>query len=241
MVLLYGLKSKKAKLYEIPMDKYTFHIPPECHEPVQVMYADEHLLVVNKPSGLLSVPGRYIKDCVIQRMRINYPQVAIVHRLDLDTSGLQMMSLSKKATSDINRQFRERQVYKEYIADVHGVMADDNGEIDSRIAPDTLNRPRQLIDPVNGKDALTRFNVVERHVNTEAASSTRVKLKPVTGRSHQLRVHLASIGHPILGCDLYAHEEARNQANRLHLHATLLRISHPESGEEIEFVSEVPF
>ncbi|HIG42931.1 MAG: pseudouridine synthase [bacterium] len=225
------------------MDKYTFHIPAECHEPVTVIHADEHILVVNKPSGLLSVPGRIVKDCVIQRMRCDYPQVAIVHRLDLDTSGLQLMSLSKLATSDLNRQFRERQVYKEYVAEVFGLMDDDVGEINAAIAPDPLNRPRQLVDHDRGKAALTRFEVLDRstdHSNL-VVNSTRVRLKPVTGRSHQLRVHMASIGHPILGCDLYAHEQARNAASRLYLHATFLRITHPGTGKEVEFESPVPF
>lgn len=153
------------------------------------------------------------------------------------------MSLSKLATSDLNRQFRERQVYKEYVAEVFGLMDDDVGEINAAIAPDPLNRPRQLVDHDRGKAALTRFEVLDRstdHSNL-VVNSTRVRLKPVTGRSHQLRVHMASIGHPILGCDLYAHEQARNAASRLYLHATFLRITHPGTGKEVEFESPVPF
>ncbi len=218
------------------MDKYTYHIPEVCNEPVKIVKADSHVVVVDKPSGLLSVPGRIIKDCVLNRVVFDYPDAVVVHRLDLDTSGLLVLALSKLATSDLNRQFRERLVVKEYQAEVYGIVEQDKGEISLPMAPDPINRPRQVIDFKKGKAALTRFEVIQRREN-----STRLCLKPETGRSHQLRIHLASIGHPVLGCDLYAHEDALGAASRLCLHASFLGFFHPESREMKEFTSEAPF
>ncbi|HJL60754.1 MAG TPA: pseudouridine synthase [Pseudomonadales bacterium] len=218
------------------MDEYTFHIPPECKDPVEVVYVDEHILVVDKPSGLLSVPGRIVKDCVKSRISYDYPDATIVHRLDLDTSGLLILSLSKLATIELNRQFRDRIIEKRYIADVFGRVSPDSGDIDFPIATDSANRPRQRIDLENGKQSLTRYEVLER-----SGDSTRLLLKPVTGRSHQLRIHLAHINHPILGCDLYAHAEAYSAADRLCLHAHELRILHPAGGQPRSFKSKVPF
>jgi tRNA pseudouridine32 synthase/23S rRNA pseudouridine746 synthase len=216
--------------------KYTHHVPPPCLEEVDVLFADEHILVVVKPAGLLSVPGRIVKDCVLQRMRAGYPDVRIVHRLDLDTSGLLVLSLSDLSTSDLNRQFREREISKQYVALVYAQMQLVKGEIDLPIRPDPDNRPRQLVDHVEGKSALTRYERLE--VFDDA---TRVLLRPVTGRSHQLRIHLAEIHHPILGCDLYAHEAALSAAKRLCLHASQLEFTHPASGEILSFSSRVPF
>ena len=212
------------------MEKYTHHIPPPCQEQPTILHVDEHLLVVNKPAGLLSVPGRFIKDCVLSRMKQLYPGVVIVHRLDLDTSGILVLSRSKLATSDINRQFRQRSINKQYLALVYGNMASDSGEIDYPIAPDPDKRPKQRIDGITGKPALTRYEVVKR-----ASNYTRVLLQPVTGRSHQLRIHLAHIGHPILGCDLYARAAALNAAPRLCLHAKKLSLHHPATGEPVTF------
>lgn len=216
--------------------RYTHHIPPPCDEEVEVLYADDHVIIVVKPSGLLSVPGRLLKDCALQRMQYEYPDASIVHRLDLDTSGVMAFANSKLATSDLNRQFRERQVGKEYVAEVYGCLESESGEIELPIGPDPVNRPRQLIDHENGKSALTRY---ERLIVGE--ERTRVLLKPHTGRSHQLRIHMACIDHPILGCDLYAHEAAFEASPRLLLHASQLRITHPETGEAMVFNSEVPF
>ena len=218
------------------VDKFTRHHPPECFDPVEVIYLDNHVLVINKPAGLLSVPGRFVKDCVLSRMLIDYPHITIVHRLDLDTSGLLVLARSKLATSDLNRQFRQRLIHKEYIAKVFGSVEDNTGEISLAIAPDPHHRPRQIIDQENGKSALTYYEVIERTENI-----TRLRLLPETGRSHQLRLHLASIGHPILGCDLYAHAEAFNGADRLCLHASLLGFRHPESGITRQFTAEPPF
>ena len=215
---------------------YTLHIPAPCFDPVQVLFTDEHLLVVCKPSGLLSVPGRIVKDCVLNRMLVDYPDVRTFHRLDLDTSGLMMLALYQKATSDLNRQFRERTIQKEYIALVHGMLDKEEGEIDLPIRPDPDNRPLQVVDLESGKASLTRYQVMDA-----AEGYSRVKLMPVTGRSHQLRLHLSAIGHPILGCDLYAHEEAFKARDRLSLHASKIQFDHPETKERVNFEAPVPF
>lgn len=212
---------------------YTNHIPPPCDEPVGVIFADEHLLVVNKPAGLLSVPGRFVKDCVLHRMLFEYPDARIVHRLDLDSSGLLVLALSQLATSDLNRQFREQTIGKAYDAIVDGVSAETSGTIELPLRPDPVNRPKQLVDHEQGKPALTRYEVMERHED-----SMRLKLVPVTGRSHQLRIHCSAIGHPILGCDLYGDEST---ADRLLLHAAALTLDHPATGQRLSFESAVPF
>lgn len=220
------------------MHQYTHHVPPPCLEEVAVVYADDQVLVIDKPSGLLSVAGRFVKDCALQRLQYDYPDAVIVHRLDLDTSGLMVLALTKSAVGHLSSQFRERQVAKEYEAVVFGLVSIDSGSINKPIAPDWHNRPRQVIDPFGGKSALTRFKVLERN---PSAPSTRLKLTPVTGRSHQLRIHLTSIGHPILGCDLYAHDQALGMAERLLLHASGLSFTQPETGQWLEFNSPVPF
>ena len=217
-------------------DPYTHHVPPPCDEPVIVCYADEDLLVVEKPAGLLSVPGRYVKDCVVQRMAAQYPGVTAVHRLDLDTSGLMVFALSKLAVRDLNRQFRERQVNKQYVARVFGHVEADTGIIDLPMRADWENRPRQVVDREGGKPSVTRFEVDSR-----TGTSTLLRLVPVTGRSHQLRVHLAAIDHPILGCDLYAHPAAFELADRLCLHASHLSFTHPASGQLMSFDSRCDF
>ena len=215
---------------------YTLHEPVPCHEPLQILYADADCLVVNKPAGLLSVPGRIIKDSVLNRLVSAFPRVRIVHRLDLDTSGVMVLGLSQLAVSDLNRQFRERLVRKNYVAELFGRLDQSQGEISWPIAPDPVNRPLQKIDPVGGKPACTQYRLI-----LQRAGSARVALSPVTGRSHQLRLHLAHLGHPILGCDLYAHEAAYKAAPRLMLHAEKLSFGHPISGLVVEFTAPLPF
>jgi tRNA pseudouridine32 synthase / 23S rRNA pseudouridine746 synthase len=223
-------------LFRYPVDDYTFHIPAPCHEDVDVLFADRDLLVVQKPAGLLSVPGRIVKDCVLHRLQAEYPDVVIVHRLDLDTSGLLVLSRSGRATSELNRQFRERKVRKTYTAVVDGVVRDDAGEIDLPLGPDPDNRPRQRVDTINGRQALTYYKVIKR-----MGDCSRLRLTPVTGRSHQLRIHLAEVGHPILGCDLYAPVEVLARAKRLLLHAASLEFSHPVSKDWLTFRCEPDF
>lgn len=223
-------------LFRNLVNDYTFHIPSPCHEEIEVLFSDTDLLVIHKPAGLLSVPGRIVKDCVLNRLQAEYPDVVIVHRLDLDTSGLLVLSLSAAATSDLNRQFRERKVRKTYVAVVDGVVIDDSGEIELPIRGDPDNRPRQVVDEKNGKQALTHYKVIERQDDC-----SRLHLTPVTGRSHQLRIHLAEVGHPILGCDLYAPKEVLQRADRLLLHATSLEFFHPVSKDGLTFNSQPCF
>jgi len=217
-------------------DHYTHYSPPPCDEPLGILYVDEDIVVVNKPAGLLSVPGRQMKDCVLARLQTDFRAVRIVHRLDLDTSGLMVLGLSQRAVSDLNRQFRERLVTKVYTAEVFGQLALAAGEIDWPIDHDPVNRPRMRVDVLNGKAAMTHYQVL-----VQAQESARVRLSPITGRSHQLRLHLAHLGHPILGCDLYAHQQAFEAAPRLMLHATQLSFSHPATLERRQFEALAPF
>ena len=216
------------------------YIVPRCEDEVGILYRDPHLLVVNKPEFLLSIPGRHPlnKDCLITRLRRDYPSASIVHRLDLDTSGIMVIPLSKPVHSHISRQFQERAVEKSYHALVYGLVERDYGEIDLPIAPDWADRPRQKICYERGKNALTRYEVLERNA---AKNHTRLLLRPVTGRSHQLRIHLRELGHPILGCDMYANAQALACSPRLLLHASQLGFVHPHSGAALAFQSPLPF
>jgi tRNA pseudouridine32 synthase/23S rRNA pseudouridine746 synthase len=207
----------------------TDFIVPFCEQKVTIIYADEDILVVDKPSGLLSVPGKHPlnKDCLITRVQQQYSDAFIVHRLDMDTSGIMILARGKANLSALSRQFQERETHKEYLAWVYGLLKEDAGEIDLPLICDWPNRPKQMVDHELGKPSLTRFEVLERQA---ATLQTKVLLKPVTGRSHQLRVHMAQIGHPISGCDFYAHPQALQQANRLQLHAWKLSFIHPTTG-----------
>ena len=215
---------------------YTFHVPAPCKEEVKVVYADDEIVLVDKPAGLLSVPGRILKDSVFQRLLYEYPDLSVVHRLDLDTSGLMVFANSKFAVSKLNQQFRERSISKTYEALVFGKVDERAGRIDLPIGPDPDKRPLRRIDFERGKDSLTLFERIEA-----AEKRSRLRLEPITGRSHQLRIHLMAIGHPILGCDLYAHPLAFSASERLCLHATGLILEHPGSEKKVEFHSQVPF
>lgn len=207
------------------------YLVPHSREAIRVLHRDDDLLLVRKPHLLLSVPGRHPlnRDSLIGRLQARFPAARIVHRLDLDTSGIMVVPLNRAAHARLSRQFQNRQVEKVYEAVVYGVLEADAGEIDLPIACDWANRPRQVICRERGRAALTRFEVLERH-----ADRTRLRLRPVTGRSHQLRIHLREIGHPILGCDLYAHPRALAMADRLLLHATRLAFEHPTDGRWLE-------
>jgi tRNA pseudouridine32 synthase/23S rRNA pseudouridine746 synthase len=204
------------------------YLVPHSEEEIRILHADDDLLLVRKPDLLLSIPGRHPlnKDCLIARLLVDYPGASIVHRLDLDTSGIMVIPLNRASHAHISRQFQQRRVKKSYEAVVFGQVRDDEGEIDLPIAPDWANRPRQKICRESGKAALTRYRVLQR-----LGDRSRLLLEPETGRSHQLRIHLSAIGHPILGCDLYAHATALGMARRLLLHATRLALEHPTSGE----------
>lgn len=215
-------------------------IVPHCEREIAIVFADEYIVVVDKPYGLLSVPGRdpANRDCVPARLESEFGELRIVHRLDLDTSGLMILARDAATHRHLNRQFEQREVEKYYEALVWGLPLEDEGSIDLPICVDWPNRPKKIVDYENGKSAQTFYRVMERDAKKNIA---RVELKPITGRSHQLRVHLAEIGHPILGCPFYAHEDARNAYSRLTLHARALAITHPITGKKMRFDAAVPF
>lgn len=207
---------------------------------LQIIHEEADFLIISKPSGLLSVPGRKEEhqDSLQNRVLMEYPKARIVHRLDMDTSGLMVIALNADTHRNLGLQFERRQTQKEYIARIWGILSDDKGEVDLPLICDWPNRPLQMINLTHGKQAKTLWEVSDRDVD---GNVTRVTLFPITGRTHQLRVHMAEIGHPILGDDFYAHEPAFRAEKRLQLHAHRLMINHPESGEKIWFESPCPF
>jgi tRNA pseudouridine32 synthase/23S rRNA pseudouridine746 synthase len=199
-----------------------------------IHHVDEVLIVAEKPAGVLSVPGRGLdkQDCLSRRVQDRYPDALIVHRLDMDTSGLICFARGIESQRRLSRAFEERIVGKRYVACVAGRLAGE-GEIDLPLCVDWENRPKSKVDHVHGKPSRTRW----RAAGYDAASdSTRVELAPVTGRSHQLRVHMAALGHPIVGDPLYG-----EPAERMWLHATALALFHPVDGRPVEFFSLPPF
>ena len=202
-----------------------------------MLFRDPHLLIVDKPTLLLSVPGRHPlnHDCLLNRLSVCYPGVSAVHRLDLDTSGVMVIPRHREALSRLARQFQERRIEKTYIARVAGHVTEDVGECNLPLTADWPNRPKQKVCFETGKQALTRWQVLSRDDD-----SSLLALTPVTGRSHQLRIHMREIGHPILGCDFYAPEAVLTAAPRLLLHSKSLRFRHPLSGEMLTAHSPAP-
>ena len=191
---------------------------------------------MEKPSGLLSVPGKTEPDCLEARIRVKFPMALTIHRLDMATSGVMVFAQNSNAQRHIGLQFEKRMIEKTYLARVDGLMDKDEGEINLPLMTDWPNRPKQKVCHEDGKASQTFWKVSER-----SASSTRVTLFPKTGRSHQLRVHMLAIGHPILGDRLYAADAAYNKAKRLQLHAHKLKLRSPTGGDWIEFESPIPF
>jgi len=214
-------------IYRPPMSPY-----------LDIVYQDNDLVVLNKQSGLLTVPGRLAEhqDCLENRVKSVLPTATIVHRLDMATSGIILMALNKPAHVHISRQFEKRKTQKSYIARVFGKVKVPAGSVDEPLICDWPNRPKQKIDHQHGKKALTHYKVLSYQDD-----STLVELTPVTGRSHQLRVHMLSLGHPILGDRLYAHDKALTQSARLQLHAQQLTIFHPRTNEQLTFHANCPF
>jgi tRNA pseudouridine32 synthase/23S rRNA pseudouridine746 synthase len=200
----------------------------------EVIHADEYLIVFNKPTGLLSVPGigPQKADCLVARAQHSFPGCRIVHRLDRDTSGVIVLARDAQSHRSLSIQFQEREVAKGYEALVLGEPELDEGDIDAAIRKDLDHPPRQCVDPVQGRPSQTHWRVVER-----CGDHARLALTPRTGRSHQLRLHLKHIGHPILGDDLYAPSEALAMSDRLCLHATSLAFVHPATGQKVAFTS----
>ena len=207
----------------------TDYTPPNA--PLDILHEDHEILVVNKPAGLLSVPGKgpELADCLIARLEAAYPQVLLVHRLDRDTSGVMVFGLTPHAQRHLGLQFEKRQTKKTYLARVAGRLEPKTGTVDLPLIVDWPNRPLQKVDHETGKPAVTEWRVMKA-----SDEESRVKLYPQTGRSHQLRVHMLALGHPILGDPLYAPETA-DQYPRMMLHAEELRLRHPDGGEGMKF------
>ncbi|MBO6602451.1 MAG: RluA family pseudouridine synthase [Roseicyclus sp.] len=209
--------------------------PPDT--PLTILHEDHELILVDKPSGLLSVPGKgdHLADCLLSRIQAAFPEALLVHRLDMDTSGVMVFARSPHAQRHLGLQFEKRHVKKVYIARVWGHLAEKEGHIDLPLIVDWPNRPLQHVNHETGKPAQTDWRVV-RHEET----STRIRLYPKTGRSHQLRVHMKEIGHPILGDPFYASGPARDFP-RLMLHAESLKLRHPDGGKGMSFRATAPF
>ena len=211
------------------------YAPPDA--PPVILHEDDALVFVDKPAGLLSVPGRGPEkaDCMIARLARIYPEILLVHRLDLDTSGVMVFARSPAAQRHLGNQFEARKTRKHYIARVAGLLAEKEGHVDLPLIVDWPNRPRQKICHNTGKPAQTDWKLL-RHED----GNSRLRLVPLTGRSHQLRVHMQAIGHPILGDTLYASGAGLNWP-RLMLHAQSLRLTHPETGQGMTISARVPF
>lgn len=211
------------------------YCPPDT--PLDVLHEDYEILAVNKPAGLLSVPGRgeHLADCLLSRVQEAFPTALLVHRLDRDTSGVMVFGLTPHAQRSLSMQFEARKTKKTYVARVYGMLEPKTGTVELPLIVDWPNRPRQMVCHETGKEAITDWRVLKY-----AEDETRVRLLPQTGRSHQLRVHMLALGHPILGDPLYAEGTAADH-ERMMLHAQELRVNHPESGRGMSFRAKVPF
>lgn len=214
------------------MSDYT---PPQ--DPLVVLHHDHQVLLVDKPSGLLSVPGKGpdLADCLITRVQRVFPDALLVHRLDRDTSGVMIFALTPHAQRHLGLQFENRQTKKTYVARVWGEIADKTGTVDLPLIVDWPNRPLQMVDHENGRAAVTDWRVVR-----VGDGETRLRLMPKTGRSHQLRVHMLALGHPILGDPFYATGPARDYP-RLMLHSETLQFRHPDGGQGMRITAPCPF
>lgn len=210
---------------------------PPLEPYVTILHRDKDLLVLDKPSGLLSVPARHpaLADSLATRVKQEFPQALMIHRLDKDTSGVVLMSLNRKAHAAVAAQFEARTAKKSYVAEVWGRVDGEEGLVDLPLAIDPDNKPRHRVDHEHGKPAQTRWRVLGYGENT-----TRLRLYPLTGRTHQLRVHMKAMGHVIVGDEFYAHGPALAAASRLLLHAERLSFRHPD-GADVTFTAPVPF
>lgn len=210
--------------------------PPDV--PLKILFEDAQLLVLDKPAGLLSVPGKLEgrQDCLLSRLQVERWDALLVHRLDCDTSGVMVFARTKQAQGFLSQEFEKRRAEKTYVARVAGEMSQDSGHVDLPLCADWPNRPRQMVSLDHGRPAQTDWQVIDR-----APGETRVRLTPHTGRSHQLRVHMLALGHPILGDPIYATGPARDAHPRLMLHAETLSLHHPSTGARVHFAAPLPF
>lgn len=220
-------------------------IAPPCHDDIAILWQDEHLLLINKPSGLLSLSGKnpQNRDSVHYRLVQSFPGCTLVHRLDFGTSGLMVVARNKVINAALCQQFSQRSVEKGYSALLCGHLENDEGVIDAPIAKDPALFPLMSICATTGKPARSRYRVVERFYQETGVPLTRVTLTPETGRTHQLRIHCQQLGHPILGCDLYGglNVPGTETVPRLMLHASVLNFIHPVSGEPVNARHAAPF
>ena len=237
MTETYSDNKARAFVYDPPREPW-----------LSVVHMDDDLLLLDKPSGLLSVPGKAKDhaDCLEARAQAHYPDARIVHRLDNATSGIIVLAMNKKAHRHLSMQFERRHISKIYIARVWGHMRDQKGRVDLPLICDWPNRPRQHVNFERGKPSQTEWQVIRREETADSSETgpirtTRLQLTPRTGRSHQLRVHMASLDHPILGDRFYAHDAALAAADRLQLHALSLTLRHPADGRPCTFSADCPF
>ena len=231
-----GVQGPLAKSGNTPPPELVYSPPPD--NGLDIVYSDEDILVLSKPAGLLSVPGNRpeLEDCLESRVMVRFPSATTVHRLDRATSGVSIMALNLPAHRHLGLQFEKRLTEKIYIAIVDGHLEPENGTIKLPLRTDWYNRPKQMVDPCLGREAITNWRVIEK-----GQSISRVQLNPETGRSHQLRVHMQSLGHPIIGDEFYAPENIIAMSERLMLHAESIEISHPGTGEKMRFRDPCPF
>jgi tRNA pseudouridine32 synthase/23S rRNA pseudouridine746 synthase len=215
-------------------------VAPICLEQILILFEDKYLLAINKPSGLLSLSGKnpLNKDSVHYRLAQQYPDIRLTHRLDLGTSGIILLAKNKVMNANLTKQFQARSVMKRYVSILAGAVLDNEGVIDLPIAKDPLLFPRLKVCYQDGKPAQSHYQVTER---LDEPSRTRVIYTPVTGRTHQLRIHSQAIGHPILGCDLYGTAASQKMAPRLLLHALDITFDHPQSQRRMTLISPCPF
>ena len=215
-------------------------VAPACHQSIETLYQDEHILLINKPSGLLSLSGKnpLNLDSVHHRLAQIYPQVTLIHRLDLGTSGIMLLALDKTTNALLSQQFQARTVVKRYQSIVWGHIEQDSGIIAAPISKDKALFPRLKVCFEQGQKAISHFQVLERLSNP---NRTRLLFTPETGRTHQLRIHSQFIEHPILGCDLYGNLDTQAMASRLLLHASELEFEHPFTGQAMKICCPCPF
>lgn len=231
-----GVQGPLARSNNTPVPEFVYDPPPD--DGLSIIFQDDDLIALSKPSGLLSVAGNKpgSNDCMESRVKERFPSVTVIHRLDRCTSGVFLMALNRKAHRHLSLQFEKRQTKKVYIALVAGHLQQNEGEIDLPLRTDWYNRPKQMADPCLGRPAFTRWKVMGFE-----GKNTRVRLYPATGRSHQLRVHMQCLDHPIVGDSFYASDVISQSASRLMLHAQSLDIRSPSTGEWLHLADPCPF